>query len=81
MQKALTPDEVRDAFRQRGETFTAWARKHGWKVKAVYRVLNGADKGHFGQAHDIAVALGLKVAAKKGSSHDVACNTHERAVA
>lgn len=81
MQKALTPDEVRDAFRRRGETFTAWARERGWKVKAVYRVLNGADKGHFGQAHDIAVALGLKVTEVKGSSPALDRNMHAQVAA
>ncbi|MBN0252676.1 DNA-binding protein, partial [Pseudomonas aeruginosa] len=47
-------------FRQRGITITQWAAEHGYKRNAVYRVLNGFDKANYGQAHDIAVALGLK---------------------
>ncbi|WP_205588972.1 DNA-binding protein [Pseudomonas aeruginosa] len=59
-QKALTPDQVKQRFRQRGITITQWAAEHGYKRNAVYRVLNGFDKANYGQAHDIAVALDLK---------------------
>jgi gp16 family phage-associated protein len=58
---ALTPDKVRQHFRQRGLTFTQWAKDQGYPLKAVYRVLNGVDKANFGRAHEIAVALGLKI--------------------
>lgn len=57
----LTPDQVRQRFRQCGKTLTEWAVEQGWSRKAVYRVLNGTDKAHYGRAHEIAVALGLKV--------------------
>ncbi|UQY32632.1 DNA-binding protein [Pseudomonas fulva] len=59
--KALTPDQVKQRFRQRGITITQWADQHGYKRNAVYRVLNGFDKANYGKAHDIAVALGLKL--------------------
>lgn len=59
--KPLTPDQVKARFRARGETLTAWAIEHGYPRQAVYRVLNGQLKANFGTAHDIAVALGLKV--------------------
>lgn len=59
---ALTPDEVRRRFRARGATFTQWAKERGYDREAVYRVLNGKDKAHYGRAHEIAVSLGLKVA-------------------
>lgn len=59
-QKALTPAQVKQRFRQRGITITQWAEEHGYKRNAVYRVLNGFDKANYGQAHEIAVALGLK---------------------
>lgn len=58
---ALTPDQVRQRLRLNGVTMTAWAAEHGYDREAVYRVLNGKDKAHFGRAHEIAVALGLKV--------------------
>ncbi|TBU75218.1 DNA-binding protein [Phytopseudomonas daroniae] len=58
--KSLTPDQVKERFRQRGITITKWADQHGYKRNAVYRVLNGFDKANYGKAHDIAVALGMK---------------------
>lgn len=56
----MTPDQIRKDFRARGMTFSDWARKHGFKPQAVHRLLNGYEKGHYGQAHEIAVKLGLK---------------------
>jgi gp16 family phage-associated protein len=58
---ALTPNQVRQQMRQRGETLTQWAASRGFDRDAVYRVMNGRDKAHYGRAHEIAVALGLKV--------------------
>lgn len=58
--KILTPDQVRQRFKLQGITQTEWAKQHGFDRRAVYRVLSGTDKGNFGQAHKIAVALGLK---------------------
>lgn len=58
--KLLTPDQIKQQFRQRGLTITKWAEEQGYKRNAVYRVLNGFDKANYGQAHDIAVALGMK---------------------
>ena len=60
MQKALTPDQVKDQFQQRGLTFTQWAKDNGYRVNEVYRVLNGQAKAKYGNAHTIAVKLGLK---------------------
>lgn len=56
----MTPDQVKQQFRREGKTFTAFARENDIPVKAIYRVLNGQYKAHYGQAHDIAVKLGLK---------------------
>lgn len=58
----MTPDQVKKNFRSRGQTITEWATQRGYKPHAVYRVLNGFDKAHYGRAHEIAVALGLKPA-------------------
>lgn len=58
---ALTPEQVRQRFRARGETLTQWAAAHGYDRAAVYRVMGGQDKARYGRAHEIAVALGLKV--------------------
>jgi len=56
----LTPEQVKTQFRQAGRTITDWALEHGYSRNAVYRVLNGQAKAHYGKAHDIAVKLGLK---------------------
>lgn len=61
-QKSLTPEQIKQRFKQRGMTVTKWAEDNGFKRNAVYRVLNGFDKANYGQAHDIAVALGMKAA-------------------
>jgi gp16 family phage-associated protein len=56
----MTPAQVKAQFRREGKTFTQFAEEHGYTRNAVYRVLNGFDKGHYGKAHEIAVKLGLK---------------------
>lgn len=60
MAKLLTGDQVKARFRAAGKTVTQWAEEHGYTRGAVYRVLNGFDKAHYGKAHEIAVALGMK---------------------
>jgi gp16 family phage-associated protein len=51
---------ARAGFFQRGESIAEWARKHGFRPNAVYQVLNGHALPSRGQAHQIAVALGVK---------------------
>ena len=58
--RALTPSEVLEGFRSRGETVAAWARENGFGLQVVYSALEGRSKGHRGQAHRVAVALGMK---------------------
>lgn len=64
----MTPEQIKKAerikqsFRNRGLTFTQWARDNDCSPHAVYRVLNGFDKANYGKAHDIAVKLGMKTA-------------------
>lgn len=48
------------ALRQQGITIRRWAEIHDFPVDAVYRALNGLDKGYHGRAHDILVAAGVK---------------------
>ncbi|MDD5276748.1 MAG: DNA-binding protein [Methylovulum sp.] len=60
MQKTLTPEEVKNQFKARGEPISQWAKSHGYPLNRVYRVLNGQDKAYWGKGHDIAVALGMK---------------------
>lgn len=58
----MTSQQVKQNLHQRGLTITQWAAQHGYSREAVYRVLNGQSKAHYGKAHDIAVKLGLKPA-------------------
>ena len=60
MANLLTGEEVRKIFREEGVTVTAWARKHGFSALTVYSVLSGRTQGLRGEAHQIAVALGMK---------------------
>ena len=56
----MTPEQIKHRFRQRGETFSQWARDNNYPVNKVLRVLNGFEKGHYGKAHETAIKLGLK---------------------
>lgn len=47
-------------LKAKGKTQAQWAKEHGFSRAAVARVLNGQSKGHFGAAHHVAVAAGLK---------------------
>ena len=59
-QRVLTPDQVKQSFKDRGVTISQWSRDRGYVARDVYRVLNGQLKANWGKAHEIAVALGLK---------------------
>lgn len=58
----MTAEQIKKKFRRNGLTFSRWARQEGYTPNKVIRVLNGFDKGNYGQAHEIAVKLGLKEA-------------------
>lgn len=53
-------DQVKKRFLDEGITFADFARTHGFKYCSVIAVVNGINKGRYGEAHRIAVALGLK---------------------
>ncbi|HEX5278157.1 MAG TPA: DNA-binding protein [Fluviicoccus sp.] len=59
--RPLTPEQVKERFKNLGKTITEWATENGYSRGEVYRVLNGQAKCHYGKAHEIAVKLGLKV--------------------
>ena len=61
----MTPEQIKKNFRQQGITITQWAKENGYTRHAVYRVLNGFDKAYYGNAHEIAVKLGLKPSIEK----------------
>ncbi len=52
--------KVKERFKAEGVSIAQWARAHGFNRLTVYRVLEGRVKGERGEAHNVAVALGLK---------------------
>jgi gp16 family phage-associated protein len=58
--KVKTPGQVKAEFLRRGDTITAWAREHGFNANQVVAVLSGRNKGLRGNAHNIAIMLGIK---------------------
>lgn len=57
-----TPAQVKADFEARGITIVEWAKNNDFPPQLVYQLLNGLAKGRRGQAHDCAIALGLKPA-------------------
>ena len=55
-----TPQQVRREFDEAGVSIGSWAKQNGFKRERVYAVLDGRNKAKYGDAHKIAVALGLK---------------------
>lgn len=58
--KLKTPEEVQEEFTRSGASIADWARKMGFNPKRVYDVLQRRSPGARGEAHRIAVKLGLK---------------------
>lgn len=56
----MTIQSFKTMLRSQGKTIRQWAVDHGFPPNAVYRALNGVEKGNFGQAHAILVAAGVK---------------------
>lgn len=52
--------KARQAFDSRGESLTQWAIQRGFNPAMVSAVLHGRMKCDRGQAHRIAIELGLK---------------------
>ena len=55
-----TSSDIREELSRNGITVSAWARNMGFSAGLVYQVLAGRLKCEHGQAHKIAVTLGLK---------------------
>ena len=53
-------NQVKASFQNKGITIDQWAKDNNYPAWAVYRVLNGVNKGYRGKAHEIATKLGLK---------------------
>lgn len=59
--KPKTAKQIKDEFARNGMTISEWANQNGYNRNRVYRILNGFDKGLYGEGHEIAVKLGLKL--------------------
>lgn len=55
-----TADEAREALKRQGVSISSWAIANGFSTTMVFEVLGGRKKCIRGQAHKIAVKLGLK---------------------
>lgn len=58
-----TTDQVRREFAEAGVSISAWARANGFDRSMVSALLRPTSRlrGHHGEAHRCAIALGLKV--------------------
>lgn len=52
--------QVRDKFDESGVTISGWAKAQGFAYCTVIDVLHGRRAGHHGEAHRVALALGIK---------------------
>ena len=55
-----TREAVRAEFNRRGKTIADWSRENSCNAEIVRGVLLGRLKGTRGEAHKVAVLLGLK---------------------
>lgn len=55
-----TRTQIVEALWSEGKTVTQWAKDNGFSERAVRAVIAGHNKGNYGQAHHIAVALKIK---------------------
>lgn len=58
--KLRTRKQAKAFLKRNGISVVAFAKMHGFKEKAVRRVLSGELQGNYGDSYDIAVALGMK---------------------
>lgn len=58
--KLLTRKQAKAQLVAKGLTVRQWAQDNGFHERTVYEVLRGAKKGLYGDAHRVAVALGIK---------------------
>lgn len=58
--RLLSPKQAKAALERRGQSVAEWARQHDVDLATTYQVLDGKKKGKRGEAHKIAVLLGIK---------------------
>ena len=59
-------EAIKADFELRGEAIAEWAQREGFEPRNVYAILSGRNRGLRGEAHKIAVRLGLKADINKG---------------
>lgn len=67
-----TPTEARAWLSRHGVTISEWARVHGFKPSVVASLLAGRSHGNWGEAHDAAIALGLRLPPEPHEEHPLA---------
>lgn len=55
-----TPQQARQWLSHQGKSIRQFCQERGFSVQSGYDVLTGRVAGNFGDAHRVAVALGLK---------------------
>lgn len=68
--------EIKRGIMARGVNMAEWARERGFSPQHVYDVLNGRAVGRRGNAHEIAVQLGLKEVETHKKSPAIAAPGH-----
>lgn len=56
----MTLDQVKKKLQQEGKSYKQFADEHQLNYRTLICVLNGVNKGLRGEAHRVAVALGIK---------------------
>lgn len=77
--KLKTLAEANSQFADCGVSKAAWARTHKVSRATLYQVLAGKKKGLRGEAHRVAVLLGLKRGLLDVQPADLACKPQGRA--
>ena len=60
MNRLRSPQEAKYWLQAQGISIAYFARKHELDQATTYQVLSGTKKGFRGQAHKVAIALGIK---------------------
>ncbi len=55
-----TKEQVKDCLSRQGLSVSGWARRNGFAVSTVARVVSGKSLNRYGPSHKIAVLLGIK---------------------
>lgn len=55
-----TRHDARKELDRKGISVAEWARRNGVDLRTTYQVLYGTKKGRRGEAHRVAVLLGIK---------------------